>query len=97
MVEFDIALPEKTFYAKNAKLIYNTRASLAKRKISLEEGKQNIYKAIFKNKEYLNNSLVKKKYELVALDFEQINSLPLSYNHSLYKIYGLSHFMKKAQ
>ena len=85
MVEFDIALPEKTFYAKSAKLIYNTRASLAKRKISLEEGKQNIHKTIFEKKEYLNNSLVKKKYELVVLDFEKINSLPLSYNHSLYK------------
>ncbi len=85
VVEFEITLPEKTFYTKSAKLIYNTRASLAKRKISLEEGKQNIDKVIFEKKKYLNNSMIKKKYELVALDFEQINSLPLSYNHSLYK------------
>ncbi len=85
VVNFELTLPEKTFHSKTAKIIYKTRESLAKRKISMQEGKQNIDKAIFEKKEYLNNSLVKKKYELVALNFEEINSLPLSYNHLFYK------------
>ena len=55
------------------------------KKISLEEARQNIDKVILEKKELLNNSIINKSYQLVALDFNRINSLPLLYNASFYK------------
>ncbi len=84
-IENNLKLPEKKFYSQSAKLIYKIRSNLAKRKISLEEGKHAIDKIILGKQEFLNNSLVKNRYELVTLNFKEINSLPLSSEDLFYK------------
>ena len=65
-------------------MIYKTRANLAKKKISLKLARQNIERVIYE-KELLSNTLVKEKYELVSSSFENIESLPLSYDDAFYK------------
>ena len=84
-IENNLKLPEKNFYSQSAELIYKIRANLAKKKISLEEGKQAIDKIILGKKKFLNNRLVKNRYELVTLNFKEINSLPLSSEDLFYK------------
>ena len=52
VIETDLILPEKKFYSRSAKLIYQTRAKLAKKNISLDNAKQEIYKIFQKIKNY---------------------------------------------
>ena len=81
----NIFIPEKKFTSLKAKLIYEVRTDLAKRKISLYEAKKIIDNIILEEKDFEFDELIKEKYFTVISKLNELKKTPISYKSSFYK------------